>query len=125
MHRMSTPTPDFESFLGQAPDHQSYERHRRIYNTRSPIIPIFKDTLAFLDMLRLTVIVCLVAAAAGSDPKCETGIEDADKQVCCAKSCGKCGGEDCQAHPGEQHSFKRYRSQMGLAVPAMPQREGV
>jgi len=52
-------------------------------------------------MLRLTVIACLVAAAVGSDPKCETGIEDADKQVCCAKSCGKCGGENCQAHPGE------------------------
>ena len=38
--------------------------------------------------------------AAAADPTCATGILDANKQNCCAKFCGKCGGTSCQTHGG-------------------------
>eukprot|EP00419_Tripos_fusus_P025424 CAMPEP_0172707542 /NCGR_PEP_ID=MMETSP1074-20121228/50029_1 /TAXON_ID=2916 /ORGANISM="Ceratium fusus, Strain PA161109" /LENGTH=198 /DNA_ID=CAMNT_0013530367 /DNA_START=104 /DNA_END=701 /DNA_ORIENTATION=+ len=33
-------------------------------------------------------------------PKCESGILDFFKNVCCPKSCGKCGGRGCETRPG-------------------------
>jgi hypothetical protein len=34
------------------------------------------------------------------DPLCERGILSADGTVCCAASCGRCGGSDCSSLPG-------------------------
>lgn len=50
------------------------------------------------------------AAAAGGgggardepDPTCAHGVTDEVAEYCCAASCGVCGGEDCQHHPGGQ-----------------------
>ena len=40
------------------------------------------------------------AAASGGDANCSTGILDRDSSCCCPKSCGRCGGNNCQAHRG-------------------------
>ena len=32
--------------------------------------------------------------------KCETGLFDSSKSVCCSSACGKCGGEGCAEFPG-------------------------
>eukprot|EP00041_Stephanoeca_diplocostata_P017163 m.341491 g.341491 ORF g.341491 m.341491 type:complete len:362 (-) comp20611_c0_seq2:1514-2599(-) len=41
----------------------------------------------------------------GSDPNCTTGITPpGDNVCCCAKDCGKCGGSNCQDHPGGEAS---------------------
>lgn len=49
--------------------------------------------------LQLTVAVTL---APPSDPRCDNGIRSSD--VCCAKSCGRCGGESCQDRHGGEHA---------------------
>lgn len=35
-----------------------------------------------------------------SDPSCSTGIRNAEGTVCCAASCGSCGGTACDQRPG-------------------------
>ena len=47
----------------------------------------------------LIPLVCLMAVASASDPTCKTGIEH-DTTICCAKSCGRCGGTGCENLPG-------------------------
>lgn len=41
-----------------------------------------------------------------SDPACATGLRGgaAGLSACCAKSCGRCGGSNCQAHRGGRSS---------------------
>jgi hypothetical protein len=39
-------------------------------------------------------------SSSSSDPTCEHGVLASDKGVCCAKSCGRCGGTSCQSLPG-------------------------
>jgi heparanase 1 len=39
-----------------------------------------------------------LSVALSADPQCQKGIKL--KSVCCAKSCGVCGGSGCGAHPG-------------------------
>lgn len=39
-------------------------------------------------------------AAYGPDPSCSYGVLSSDKKVCCAASCGACGGAGCSQLPG-------------------------
>ena len=50
-------------------------------------------------VMMLIPLVCLMAVASASDPTCKTGIEH-DTTICCAKSCGRCGGTGCESLPG-------------------------
>ena len=41
-----------------------------------------------------------LCAVAASDPTCAHGIKYGDGSVCCASTCGRCGGQHCSALPG-------------------------
>ena len=39
-------------------------------------------------------------AGFGPDPACKHGVLSSNKKICCAASCGKCGGTGCSGFPG-------------------------
>lgn len=53
-----------------------------------------------IPMLRFYALLMLLQASAcmAADPSCETGIIEGD--ICCAKSCGTCGGVNCGSEKG-------------------------
>jgi hypothetical protein len=57
---------------------------------------------ALLLLLSCCCYCCLPISAA--DPRCVHGILDGSADVCCAKSCGRCGGTSCQNFPGGRKS---------------------